>query len=163
MNTKLSKSLVISLIVLGVLLGTIPVFVREAKEADPNSEVEASATLRLKQYPGLDWSNPNKEKVSVLSNEGTEQEVLSLAIGEKSVAVTTDHIPTEIAKFYEAQFKSRGLTQTKSYGDPSKDDYWVKIFQKESQYAEIEYYPTPYKNDSFTIVLFFGMLDKEED
>ena len=145
------------MVVVSAILGTIPLFVYEAQKPAPNSEVEA-ATVVLKQFPGLEWAKPNQEKVSVLLKEGTSEESLVLATGQKSSAISTTNISTEIAAYYAEQFTKKGFAQIKSYGDPETDKYWVKRYRKDRQYSEVQYYPTPYETDSFTTVLFFGIL-----
>lgn len=154
---QLTRGQMLAIVVLSALLGTIPLFVYEAQKPAPNLEVDA-ATVVLKQFPGLEWSRPNQEKVSALLNEGTNEESLVLATGEKSLAVSSTNISTEVAAYYEEQFTKKGFIKIKSYGNPQGDRYWVNRYRKDRQYAEVQYYPTPYETSSFTTVLFFGVL-----
>ena len=153
----LTKRQTLTIVVVSAILGTIPLFVYEAQQPVTDSEVEA-ATVVLKQFPGLEWLKPSQEKVSVLLNEGTGEESLVLATGQKSSAISTTNISPEIAAYYEEQFTKKGFEQIKSYGDPKTDKYWVKRYRKDRQYSEVQYYPTPYETNSFTTVLFFGIL-----
>ena len=153
----LTKGQTLTIVILSGLLGTIPLFVYEAQKPTPRSQVEA-ATMVLKQFPGLEWSKPSQENVSVLLNETTKDESLVLATGQKSSAISTTNISIEIAGYYEEQITKKGFVQIKSYGDPETDKYWVKRYRKDRQYSEVQYYPTPYETKSFTVVLFYGVV-----
>ncbi len=162
-KTKLrnfNKRTLLGIIILGILLGTLPLLVHEVQE--PISQQTQAATLVLKQFPGLEWTKPNQEKVSVLLDEGTENEGLVLAIGQKSSAISTTPISEEVFNFYDKEFKLKDFPKVTLVGNPKSDNYWVAHYHKGQQYAEIEYYPTPYKTGSFTVVLFFGIL-REDD
>ena len=156
----LKKGTMIGIIILSFLLGTLPLLVYEAQNP-PAKQVQA-ALLSLKQFPGLDWAKPNYEQVSVLLDEKTEKERLVLAVGQKSIAISTTPISREIFAFYDKEFKLKGFSQETLVGEPIRDKFWVAHYHKGQQYAELEYYPTPYKTDSFTIILFFGVLPKDK-
>lgn len=159
-SQHLTRGSVLTLVVVSALFGAVPLFVYEAQEL-PNSQT-GSATLVLKQFPGLEWSKPSPEQVSVVLGEKTEKERLVLATGQKSSAISTTPISKETFAFYDKEFKSKGFFQEELVGDPTSDIYWVAHYHKDQQYTEIEYYPTPYKTNSFTIVLFFGVLPKDD-
>lgn len=143
----------------GVMLGSTPLLVYRSANPE-NPQIEAS-TIELKQFPGLVWSTPSKETVSVLLKSSGDEQELGLAEGEKSSAVSEVSNGSEIAAFYRKQFLDKGFTETKAIGDPNTEKYWVNIYRQNSQYAEVEYYPTPYQQDSYTIVVFYGLLKEE--
>lgn len=154
----LKRGSMIGIIVLSFLLGTLPVLVHEVQNP-PTNQVQA-ATLALKQFPGLDWTTPSQENVSVLLGEKTDKERLVLATGQKSSAISTTDISVDIYNFYDKDIKLKGFSRDSLVRDPENSKYWVAHYHKGQEYAEVEYYPTPYKTDSFTIVLFFGVLPK---
>lgn len=160
-SEHLQKSTIITIVIISALFASVPLLVYQTQ--NPPKEKALAATLALTQFPGLDWSIPTKEKVSVLLEEKTEKEHLTLATGEKSQAISTTNISVEVFKYYNEQLLKKGFNRIKLVGNPNQENYWVADYQSGTQYAEIEYYPTPYKTDRFTVVLFFGVLPEETD
>lgn len=154
----LKRGTMIGVIILSFLLGTLPLLVHEVQ--NPTTPQAEAATLALKQFPGLAWTKPNQEQVSVLLNEKTDKESLTLATGQKSSAISTTDVSKEVFAYFQTQLLDKGFAKVRVVNDPKKDKYWVADYRKDLEYAEIEYYPTPYKTNSFTVVLFFGVLPK---
>lgn len=145
----------IAIIALSVLMGILPVIPWEVAK-NQNQAAEASY-LTIEPYPLLDWSKPEPAIFVIVLNEGTKKEEIISSEGEQSLAESSSDISSQIFSFYDASLKQKGFIQKKVTNDPKKDKYWVVSYTKGSHYFEVQYYPTPYEKNTFTILVFFGV------
>lgn len=121
---------------------------------------KASAShVTLVPYPGLSWDTPHEYTTTYLQEEGTPEEELKYTKGEVVTSVTRQNLSKEIYSFYETLLTSKGFSEVQRTGNPGLGDeksYWTITYQNDYDVCQIQYYPTPYSQDSYTVQLFFG-------
>lgn len=150
---SLKRNVFASVLVL-ILLTVLPFTVWQLQKLSQFSA--QGADFSLVPYPELEWSAPKDYTVSVILNSQTPEESLLLS---KGMAVTTETdkiISPAIYSFYDKLLISKQFTQIKKTGSPESDTHWVASYTHEGNFCQIQFYPTPYKEGSYTILLFFG-------
>jgi hypothetical protein len=110
----------------------------------------------LPQFPELVWSKPQKHSIDTVLYPNTESETLIAVDGESIVTETETQIATYI--FYDEFIRSQGYKQIDTNGKPYQDSTWTASYIKNKNYFEIQHYPTPYKSESHTLLLFSGKI-----
>lgn len=154
----LKKSAVIAIVIITLILGTIPIIVLEVGKI--RADEAKAATLTIKPYPSLAWSDPKAANFEILLNEQTSDEKLVLTRGEQSLAISQTDIADQVASYYDKLLVGQGFKTIKTINSPSVNKYWVVGYQKDNNYFEVQYYPTPGEPSTFTTLVFFGTLQK---
>jgi hypothetical protein len=148
------KQYAFPLIGLIVLLTALPVSIWQISKV-ANVGAEASS-FTLIPYPGLSWSEPKQYTVSFLRNPQSSEETIVSSTGAMVTAISDKNISSESYFFYNQLLTSKGYSLLKITGDPNADTTWAATYESEGNICQIQYYPTPYSKDTFTLLLFFG-------
>lgn len=110
----------------------------------------------IPQFPDLVWSTPKSHSIDTVLYPNTENEMLVAVDGNSIETETQTELATYV--FYDEFIRSQGYAQIDTNGKPYMDRNWTVSYMKGSSYFEIQYYPTPYKTDSNTLLLFSGKI-----
>lgn len=155
----LKKTTVLAIIVVTILFGTIPITVLEVNKI--RNFTAKAATLTINPYPKLVWSAPKTVTFNVLLNEKTEKETIAVAKGEQTYAQAGNDTSAELFQYYNHEILGKNFQRIKLINNPQKDPYWVAGYKKDNNYFEVQYYPTPYDQWTYTSLVFFGTLQNE--
>jgi len=115
-----------------------------------------ASDFTLVPYPGISWSQPKPYTVSFLRESETPDETISYSLGQMVTAESEKNISQEVYFFYNQLLISKEYSLLQVIGDPRKDVTWVATYESDNNICQIQYYPTPYKPNHFTVLLFFG-------
>lgn len=138
----------------GFILTAIPFTVWQAQKL--TSFQSRGSDFSLVPYPGLTWSEPENYTVSVLLNAQTPFEKMVKANGMAVTSQTSENISESVFNFYNTLLTSKGFKLIKVIGNPQDSSNWVASYMNEGNYSEVQYYKTPYNEESSTVLLFFG-------
>lgn len=139
-----------------VIGSTLPIIVWQVGKI--NSYTTSASDFSLKPYPGLAWTAPIPYKTAFLQNEGTPEESLYYANGYMVTSLFEYNLSQELYSFYDTLLTSKGFVQIQTTGEPKSDLTWTASYMLEKSIAQIQYFPTPYTQNSFTFMLFFGSI-----
>jgi hypothetical protein len=150
---QLKKNMFASIAVV-LLLAAVPFTVFQLQKLSKFSA--KGAEFSLVPYPGLEWTAPKDYTVSVTLKSQTPDESIFLSHGMSVTATSEENISQALYSFYDKLLSSKQFTQIKKTGSPESDTHWVASYVHEGNFSQIQFYPTPYKEGSYTILLFFG-------
>ncbi len=137
-----------------VFLAALPFTVFELQKL--NQFRARGADFSLVPYPGLEWSQPKDYTISVITNPQTPDESLFISKGMAVAAETNTNISPAVFSFYDKLLISKEFVRTKLTGDPDNSQHWVATYNHEGNLCQVQFYPTPYKEGTYTILLYFG-------
>lgn len=111
----------------------------------------------------LSWDNPTESSVYALINPDTDEEDVIFTPGTTRTAVIENSKADSFFDYYKNALIKEGFTQVSDTSSPQTDRYRVISYQKGRQWVELQFYPTPYHEDTFTISVFSGVLDTDPD
>lgn len=106
----------------------------------------------------LSWDEPKESSVYALLYPGSEKEEILFTPGVTRTSPIEKQNSQSYFNFYNDELTNRGFFPITKTGSPENDKYWVASYQKGVFYIEIQYYPTPYAENSYTASVFSGIL-----
>lgn len=117
-----------------------------------------ASSFQLVPYPGILWSPPKNYTVSFVKNAQTQSEEIFYSNGQSVTAETNKNISNEVYFFYKQLLISKGYSEIRISGNPQTDTNWVATYESDNNICQLQYYPTPYEKEKYTVLLFFGNL-----